>query len=1394
MRKVFYNKLVLLSIGLTFSSALSAREWIGDNNNNSGNTSNTGSRAADCAPASGVTTIEFNNVSAVLENSGLLWMNRSAGAPAYVVPKGGGASPIFAGALWLGGTDVNNQLKLAGTRFRSNGDDFWPGPLGSLDQPGDGEGIRPFGGATTDRDECKKWDKFYEVRRSDVEQFVAWYDCKIAGPGVCDLAATFPNYSDATIPDIIKNWGDIANGLPALGQDQFLAPFYDRNGDGSYDYNDGDYPGYDILEEVDCRTSRRVSLFGDYTIWWIFNDVGNIHTETGGDEIGMEIRAQAFAFATNDEVNNMTFYNYELVNRSSNTLFNTYFGQYVDTDLGCAQDDYVGCDVSRGLGFAYNADAVDDQCNAGSVPYGTNPPAIGVDFFEGPYQDNNNFADQFYENGNGTAAQQTQAVPGNGIGYGDSIIDNERFGMRKFVYYNNSASTIQGDPDNFVEYYNYLQGRWKNGQAFVYGGTGVAGSPGSNSSIETDFCFPSDPATGVGSDVEGWGTRPSTPGSSLPVWSEVSENNPAGDRRMLQSAGPFTLAPGALNNITVGVVYARGANGNLSSIEKLKFADDKAQRLFDNCFEILEGPDAPQLTIQELENELILMIDPTAGGGDIEAYIKKDPNIVIPNDADTNADEFYRFEGYQIFQMVDDEASVSELNNPDKARLVAQVDIENGITQLINYEQDGTLGVDIPEEKVNGNDEGLQHTFRVTRDLFAQGDDQLINHKNYYFIAISYGHNNYKTFNPSDPNALDGQKQPYIPSRTTFDGKEIRSIPGTPHKPTVERGGTVLNAQYGDGVQITRVEGRGNGGNELDLTDASRLAIATNFKEKEITYKAGKGPINVKVVDPLNVIADDFEFRFVKDANNSTDSADWVLIRKSNGDTIKSNKSIEVLGEQYFPDYGFSITIEQYKNPTRSVDTDPAGGLGESEEEGSELITWSLTYDDPSKAWLTGIADNDFNGVNNWIRSGTSLLGLDQPNSEYNDWAGLDDEQQFEEIAGGTFAPFRLLPRTNLPNFPTSADMYPSAIGAINELEYLRSVDIVMTKDKSLWTRCPVLEAQDQSGLSEGNARKLRMRNASSVDKDGKTASEGGNNSNLISATGMGWFPGYAIDIETGERLNMAFAEDSYLAADNGRDMKFNPTSTFFNGVDSYIAGGKHFVYVFRNSLTTPESTAPSGMREYNGGQNIYDLFNQINTQGLKIWGSCMYVGIPVTIPGQDFLSTDATLKIRVKTSYERYATVAPFYLNDYQFFASNPGGPSDYENEWYGLYKFNTGSVATTYESIETAENELDIINVVPNPYYAYSNYESSRLDNTVKITNLPDRCDIRIYTVNGTLVRTFNKDDGSVSSIDWDLKNFKGVPIASGVYLIHVEVPGVGETILKWFGSLRPPDLTNF
>ncbi|MEA1875327.1 MAG: hypothetical protein U9N86_00550, partial [Bacteroidota bacterium] len=103
-----------------------------------------------------------------------------------------------------------------------------------------------------------------------------------------------------------------------------------------------------------------------------------------------------------------------------------------------------------------------------------------------------------------------------------------------------------------------------------------------------------------------------------------------------------------------------------------------------------------------------------------------------------------------------------------------------------------------------------------------------------------------------------------------------------------------------------------------------------------------------------------------------------------------------------------------------------------------------------------------------------------------------------------------------------------------------------------------------------------------------------------------------------------------------------------------------------------------------------------------------------------------------------------------------------------------------------------LDLIRVVPNPYYGYSSYELSQLSNMVKVTNLPMTCTVSIYSLNGNLIRRFTKDSDQ-TFLEWDIKNQYGIPIASGVYIFHIDAPGIGEKIVKWFGALRPQDLNS-
>lgn len=1336
--------LTLLTV-LTVLNVYSRRPEI--NGNNVTNTNPT--PAADCAPAVDIEFLELNNVRCRIEGTGgSMWQNRADGIADYEIPKRQNPTDpkrtsIYAGALWMGGTDVNGQLKLAAVTFRNTGNDFWPGPLNTTT-------------AEIDPATCAKYDKFFKITRAEVDKFLGWWNCK-NDPG-CDVATEYPDYS---IPKSILDYP--AHGDVSLGQDYNLAPFYDVDGDGYYDPYSGDYPYYDVTGDIDCRQVRDVRLFGDETLWWVFNDKGNTHSESGGPSIGMEIRAQAFAFATNDEVNNMTFYNYELINRSTFTLQDTYFGQWVDSDLGFSNDDYVGCDAERGLGYSYNGDN-DDEDGNGVSGYGAQPPAIGVDFFEGPYADNDGIDNPLTQNVSQALAQNGIPYSGLGIGYGDSIVDNERYGMRKFTYYNIGGG-VQGDPTTALDHYNYMRGIWRDGANMLWGGNAHPNSGAS--SLQCDLMFPGD------SDPLFWSTQGQTP--SPAIWTEQVANNTPGDRRFLQSAGPFTLQPGAVNDITVGVVWARATSGGpFASVEKLRLADDKAQALFDNCFKVLNGPDAPDLAVQELDRELILYIsNKNVSNNYNEEYIEKDPFVVIPDTLDgvyisdiyKDTLKNYKFQGYQIYQVKNSSISVTDLDDPDVARLAFQCDLKDGISQLINFTYSEDLQANIPEEMVNGADEGIKHSFRVKRDLFATGDDRLINHKTYYYLAIAYGHNEFKKYDPLDPLALDGQTRPYIASRKKAGGAGIVSIAAIPHNPAPENGGTYANSEYGDQPEIRRIEGQGNGGNDLLFTTSTEgVVVANNFANYPV-YAKGRGPIDIKVVDPLSVVGGEFKVQFQDTATSGDLSDAYWLLKAPDGKTIASDKSILIENEQLFTDYGISINIKQYDQP------------GDKRQLGNGAIGGEIIFEDSSKVWLEGITDVDGTNDWNWIRSGTDDFE-NAPENNYNDYtegSGFQDpNQDFEGFVNGTWAPYRLVATATSSGSPVQhapAQGRDNSLSVkLSKLAFVNSVDVVITSDKSKWSRCVVFETRNDNALTQGGARHMDLRQSASVDKNGNDDGSG--------TVGKGWFPGYAVNLETGERLNIAFGEDSWLAGENGRDMKWNPTSTLTAGVfdpntgtQEIRWGGKHFIYVFR-------SDANLGMPAYDGCEAIYNKMITVtgsNVNPLRdVFRTCMWVGAPVLADGHKLFETDVRVSLRVEKSYEDYNT------------ASNV-------NNDLPMYGFNLDGLATEFDNDIAIDSALAMINVVPNPYYAYSEYETSQLDNRVKITNLPEECTISIYNVNGTLMKKFNKAD-PMTSLDWDLKNTANIPVASGVYLIHIKVPDVGERVLKWFGVMKPVDLNTF
>jgi hypothetical protein len=114
-------------------------------------------------------------------------------------------------------------------------------------------------------------------------------------------------------------------------------------------------------------------------------------------------------------------------------------------------------------------------------------------------------------------------------------------------------------------------------------------------------------------------------------------------------------------------------------------------------------------------------------------------------------------------------------------------------------------------------------------------------------------------------------------------------------------------------------------------------------------------------------------------------------------------------------------------------------------------------------------------------------------------------------------------------------------------------------------------------------------------------------------------------------------------------------------------------------------------------------------------------------------------------------------------------------------VYTFTTTAVRFDQA---TAQSMLENIYVVPDPYVVWSGLETPGINSTLRgenrlqFRNLPAVCTIRIYTITGELIDTIYKDDSN-SFAEWAVVSNEGQRLAYGIYIYHVDVPGVGEKI---------------
>ncbi|MBI1931496.1 MAG: hypothetical protein HYS24_03070 [Ignavibacteriales bacterium] len=184
---------------------------------------------------------------------------------------------------------------------------------------------------------------------------------------------------------------------------------------------------------------------------------------------------------------------------------------------------------------------------------------------------------------------------------------------------------------------------------------------------------------------------------------------------------------------------------------------------------------------------------------------------------------------------------------------------------------------------------------------------------------------------------------------------------------------------------------------------------------------------------------------------------------------------------------------------------------------------------------------------------------------------------------------------------------------------------------------------------------------------------------------------------------------------------------------------------------------------------------DQENFNGRWDWGEA------ITLQPQGVTDATTTYQIDLKLMSDVTEQILPKAGDIFKLVTDKPFETGD-------EYTFSSKKAEFTANKSDKLLNE---VYVVPNPYVAYSESENpgrtltKRGERELQFRNLPPVCTIRIYTLTGELVDTIEKDDnGSIAY--WDLLSSEGMRISYGVYIFHIDAPGVGEKIGR-FGVIK-------
>ncbi|GEM_PF-637646 len=1204
-----------------------------------------------------------------------------------------------------------------------------------------------------------------------------------------DLTQDAADYFDVPVLEVTA--GQIAALRARYKQDwiewpwQKGAPYYERNAIPGYQSPAGD--------QYDPAADEPGLAGADQVIWFVANDLDPDATTGlyGSLPIGIEMQVTCWAYARRPDLSNTIYQRFRLIYKGTATtppdgaIESMYIAKWVDPDIGEFSDDLVGSVPEHNLGYAYNANETDVDFQKSNLI----PPSIGYDLLQGP---------RVYRPG-ATGHWNLR-----------TISDYANLPMTAFTYFTGDTRTSDFDFSSSKgrrEWYNVLRG---------YSALPLA----------PPLCM-IDPTTNACTNYEVWGDPETFRG-----WVD-GRLDTAGDRRFAMMSGPFSMAFGDTQEVLFSLSGSLGAN-NREAVGEMQKVDGYAQDLYNFNFELPDSLPAPDLRIVELDKQFILDWESdTAQVRKIESYQSngyafETYNIYQLSSATASLAGATRFPPFDVrlprsINLGVDRIRNRPLVNGQKYYFAVTAQFFNPDLQVANPRIESAAVVHtVTPHRPNP---GVVYPYNIGQNISRSPDVRDYLGFNDAVLKVSY-------YDPSKPDGhiykVKFHRNPNlivdIDEKPTWDFVDVSEIHiGVAGGATAPGGGTQVLLQTRDagttwqseapvttnilrGVSFVDVlfgMAVGDDGAVMTTTNGGKLWLAQNSGVSQSLYSisvidssrataAGAGGIIIRttnggvswsstVGDPLH---NDplYGVSFFDALRGYTAGGGGVLLRTPDA------------GQNWYRDSSFTAGDLHAVHYPDLFTAFAAGDNGTILREKNFNIHWTRLASGTT-ADLLGMHFIDAHVGTVVGRNGTILRTTDEGATWSSQQSGTTDDLygvSFSDSLSGVVVGANGTVLQTADGGTTWARRSSGTDGplftvAVNSDSKLLKATKTDTPPQRLITRgMSVQVTQPLYGLKgifqvKDNFQDVKNDVYNIADPAGKFMLVGKGPSDLDTIRG-----GNASDAD----IEIRFDGDSSWAIMRGRNA---PTSRW---------------------LRVPYTVWGLGI----AGKDSFSvrLYSVISEQGGdSLWrpqvlldreyeGKTLKVFYPLTIVNDTLRATDTSF-------YGTYYDDAPFrkdgnVIRGYLWVSSQ-----EQTNHPIGIWKVYFADLdengvaaplgttvrferfkyiknrdeklfipsAVRSHDLAAAQEEIEKINVFPNPYYGMNRAEVNRFQRFVTFSHLPAKATVRIFNLAGIMVRTLRKDnDGQF--MNWDLNNERGLTVAAGIYLATIELQdGLGHDL---------------